>query len=229
MPTENGAIMFAARTNHLRTRQGHDHSRVTNVELFFDLVFVFAVTQLSHGLLEHRTPLGAMQIGIRTANTASSTPVAISANGGSNGPPDISNLSPRDRADRLYDRMMRLHEERKTDSVSFFAPMALQAYAAIPDQDAHTRYDMARIAMVAGTLPVAQAQADTILRGDSTHLLGLILAADLARAANDMAKATKLEATLLAQLARERARNLPEYQAHDREITSVVERLQGKR
>jgi low temperature requirement protein LtrA len=64
MPTENGAIMFAARTNHLRTRQGHDHSRVTNVELFFDLVFVFAVTQLSHGLLEHRTPLGAMQIGV---------------------------------------------------------------------------------------------------------------------------------------------------------------------
>jgi low temperature requirement protein LtrA len=31
------------------------------IELFFDLVFVFAVTQLSHGLLEHLTPLGAMQ------------------------------------------------------------------------------------------------------------------------------------------------------------------------
>ena len=35
--------------------------RVTFVELFFDLVFVFAVTQLSHGLLEHLTPLGALQ------------------------------------------------------------------------------------------------------------------------------------------------------------------------
>ena len=39
---------LAARTSHLRVR--HGHSRVTFVELFFDLVFVFAVTQLSHGL-----------------------------------------------------------------------------------------------------------------------------------------------------------------------------------
>ena len=36
----------------------HDHARVTYVELFFDLVFVFAVTQLSHILLEHLTPSG---------------------------------------------------------------------------------------------------------------------------------------------------------------------------
>ena len=38
------------------------HSRVTNAELFFDLVFVFAVTQLSHTLLHHFTPLGAVQV-----------------------------------------------------------------------------------------------------------------------------------------------------------------------
>ena len=41
------------------TRGGHEHSRVTFVELFFDLVFVFAVTQLSHSLLEHLTLMGA--------------------------------------------------------------------------------------------------------------------------------------------------------------------------
>jgi low temperature requirement protein LtrA len=38
------------------------HARVTNAELFFDLVFVFAVTQLSHTLLHHFTPLGAVQV-----------------------------------------------------------------------------------------------------------------------------------------------------------------------
>jgi low temperature requirement protein LtrA len=37
----------------LRTRSEHTPSRVTTVELFFDLVFVFAVTQLSHRLLAH--------------------------------------------------------------------------------------------------------------------------------------------------------------------------------
>jgi low temperature requirement protein LtrA len=54
-------MTFASRTNHLRTRHGQDHHRVTFVELFFDLVFVFAVTQLSHGLLKHLTPLGGLQ------------------------------------------------------------------------------------------------------------------------------------------------------------------------
>ncbi|HEV7636329.1 MAG TPA: low temperature requirement protein A [Bradyrhizobium sp.] len=37
------------------------HSRVTYAELFFDLVFVFAVTQVSHTLLGRFTPLGALQ------------------------------------------------------------------------------------------------------------------------------------------------------------------------
>ncbi len=38
--------------------------RVTNIELFFDLVYVFAVTQLSHYLLGHATAAGALQAGL---------------------------------------------------------------------------------------------------------------------------------------------------------------------
>jgi low temperature requirement protein LtrA len=45
--------------NLLRSRDAH--ARVTYVELFFDLVFVFAVTQLSHTLLEHLSFAGALQ------------------------------------------------------------------------------------------------------------------------------------------------------------------------
>jgi low temperature requirement protein LtrA len=40
----------------------NQHSRVTYAELFFDLVFVFAVTQISHTLLAHFTPPGALQV-----------------------------------------------------------------------------------------------------------------------------------------------------------------------
>jgi low temperature requirement protein LtrA len=40
----------------------HQHSRVTYAELFFDLVFVFAVTQISHTLLAHFSPLGVLQV-----------------------------------------------------------------------------------------------------------------------------------------------------------------------
>src|SRR6266403_931634 len=39
----------------------HQHSRVTYAELFFDLVFVFAVTQISHTLLGRLPPLGLAQ------------------------------------------------------------------------------------------------------------------------------------------------------------------------
>lgn len=39
----------------------HGHHRVTNIELFFDLVFVFAVTQLSHLLISNFTLQGGAQ------------------------------------------------------------------------------------------------------------------------------------------------------------------------
>src|ERR1700729_2126448 len=39
----------------------NQHSRVTYAELFFDLVFAYAVTQISHTLLGRFTPLGALQ------------------------------------------------------------------------------------------------------------------------------------------------------------------------
>ena len=45
-----------------RFHRAHDadrESRVTSLELFYDLVFVFAVTQVSHHLLEHLTGPGS--------------------------------------------------------------------------------------------------------------------------------------------------------------------------
>ena len=42
----------------LRVRTGIQ--RVANIELFFDLVYVFAVTQLSHYLLGHATMEGSL-------------------------------------------------------------------------------------------------------------------------------------------------------------------------
>jgi low temperature requirement protein LtrA len=48
----------------LRQREHADAGRVGMVELFFDLVFVFAITQLSHTLLADLSPLSALQIGM---------------------------------------------------------------------------------------------------------------------------------------------------------------------
>jgi len=52
------------RSGLLRDRSGEQ--RVSVLELYFDLVFVFAVTQLSHGLLTHLIWPGAIQTLILT-------------------------------------------------------------------------------------------------------------------------------------------------------------------
>jgi low temperature requirement protein LtrA len=49
---------------HSLRRPRSGHAQVTNIELFFDLVYVFAVTQLSHYLLGHLTLTGALQCGL---------------------------------------------------------------------------------------------------------------------------------------------------------------------
>lgn len=52
---------MSATSNGLLRARGTASERVTSLELFFDLVYVFAVTQLSHLLLEHLSVRGAFQ------------------------------------------------------------------------------------------------------------------------------------------------------------------------
>ena len=135
---------------------------------------------------------------------------------------DISQLSPEERADRLFNRVMQLEIEGKTDSVRFFAPMAISAYQMIGPLNADQRYDMGRIAEVAGALPLARAQADSILREQPAHLLGLVLAARVATLDRDVARARQMESRLLAAESAELAKGLPEYQRHEADIMSAL-------
>ena len=47
--------------NGLLRAKDHAAGRVAFLELFYDLVFVFAITQLSHLLLQHYSVLGAIE------------------------------------------------------------------------------------------------------------------------------------------------------------------------
>jgi double zinc ribbon protein len=136
--------------------------------------------------------------------------------------PDISSMSPRERADRLYDRIMRLDTEGKKDSVLFFAPMAISAYQMIQNPDADARFDMGRIAEVAGALPAARSEADSILARQPTHLLGLVLAMRTARASGDAAGAAAYHAKLRAAQKSELAKKLPEYDRHIADIRDAL-------
>jgi hypothetical protein len=136
--------------------------------------------------------------------------------------PDISNLSPQERADRLYNRVMLLASQGKVDSVQFFAPMGINAYQALAPLNIDQRYDMGRIAEVAGALPLAQAQADTILRENPNHLLGLILQARLAALARDTARLRAFERRIVSTERAEIATGKAEYTRHQEDITSAV-------
>ena len=136
--------------------------------------------------------------------------------------PDISNLSPRERADRLYDRVMRLSSEGKTDSVQFFAPMALSVYQSLGPLDADLRYDFGRVAEVSGAAGIARAQADSILAADSTHLLGLVLGVRAAQLRGDSTAARAFSRRLLAAEPSESAKKLPEYQRHQGDILEAL-------
>ena len=136
--------------------------------------------------------------------------------------PDISNMSPQERADRLFDRVMRLASEGKADSIGIFAPMAIQAYQMIGTLDADQRYDMGRLAETMGDGVLAAAQADTILAQQPNHLLGLILAMRAAGLNEDDAARRRYEQRFLAAEPQESKRNLPEYQRHRAEITDAL-------
>lgn len=135
--------------------------------------------------------------------------------------PDISSMTPRERADRLFDRVMRLQAEGKADSIQFFAPMALGVYDELTRGDTldlDLRYDYGRVAEVTGANDIATAQADTILRQEPTHLLGLLLAARSARARGDSAAASQFEQRLLAAEPAETKKKLIEYERHQGDI-----------
>ena len=142
--------------------------------------------------------------------------------------PDISTMSAEEQATRLHDRVMGLAERGRSDSVQFFAPMAIGAYQRLDSLTLDHRYDLGSIAVVSGDQDLARAQSDTILARSPNHLLGLILGISAARSAGDTPRAQALERRLAAVASTERAKQLPEYRMHQREIEAAVRAASGR-
>ncbi|HXM37698.1 MAG TPA: zinc ribbon domain-containing protein [Gemmatimonadales bacterium] len=127
-------------------------------------------------------------------------------------PPDISQMSPEERANRLFNRVMTLAEAGKTDSVRFFLPMALGAYSQLPALDNDARYHIGLLHLAGGDVAAGLAQADTIQRSAPTHLFAYVLRAH----AGDR----RAYADFLRHEAAELARNRPEYTEHRDALTA---------
>jgi Double zinc ribbon len=142
--------------------------------------------------------------------------------------PDISQMSPEERATRLYDRMMSAFEAGHMDTVQMFAPMATAAYELLPTMTLDDRYDLGRLGEISGAYPLAAAEADTILRQNTNHLLGLILAAQAAHSMNQSAAEKKYLDRLVKAAPAEQAKKLPEYQQHENDIKAALTQARAR-
>ncbi len=136
------------------------------------------------------------------------------SSGDSVSPPDISQMSPEERASRLFNRVMILAQSGKQDSVNFFLPMAVGAYQQLPALDSDARYHVGLLQLAGGNTAAALAEADTILRGTPTHLFGFVLRAHAYQQLGNRGKESRAYADFLKAEPAERARNRPEYDDH---------------
>jgi hypothetical protein len=141
--------------------------------------------------------------------------------------PDISQMSPAERAERLFNRIMKESEAGNIEGVRTFMPMALQAYDALAPLNEDQHYDVGRMAVAAGDTTLARAEADTILAKNPTHLLGLALAASAARLSGSPTRAREFDVRLLAAEPKERASGLGEYLLHKNDIDAAITAARG--
>lgn len=130
-------------------------------------------------------------------------------------PPDLSRMTPRERFDRLYRRVLGAAETGDTATAARFAPMAFTAYGQLDSADADARYQAAVLHLhVQGDTASALRLADTVLAANSHHLLGHLIRAMAARLVGDQLLLERAEAGLLKSWDAEMKAARPEYAAH---------------
>jgi len=159
-----------------------------------------------------------------TSDSGAGQQAAMAPLSGTSSAPDISNMSPEERASRLFNRVMAYSEQGKMDSARFFAPMAIQAYQMIGPLDPHARYDIGAISAAVGETAMARVEADSILAAQPTNLLGLVLAIRTATMAGDAQGAARFQRRLVAAAPSERAKGAKEYTEHGRDIDEALKK-----
>jgi hypothetical protein len=128
--------------------------------------------------------------------------------------PDISGMSPRERFDRLFNRIMQAAERGDATEVEQFTPMALGAYQQLDTVDVDDRYHAAVIHLQAGQIPEAQSLADTILAEAPGHLFGYLVRGTAAEINNHPAVRRTAQREFLKHYDAEMAANRVEYLEH---------------
>ena len=179
------------------------------------VTFAVALTLFIQG--QTATRVGDMPLSGALPQAERATPAGGPMAGAGPGAVDLNSMTPRQAADRLFDRVMREDEAGNEAQAQQFATMAIQAYGMLPpaeiDEDAH--FHLGLLDLVLGDTDGADREADLILSLDGDHLLALSLKARVAEARGDEAARLDAYNRFLDALPAGLASGKPEYQMHD--------------
>jgi len=130
-------------------------------------------------------------------------------------PPDLGSMSPRERFDRFYNRVMTAAEAGNTAEVSRFSPMAFAAYGQLDSADADARYHAAVLYLhVASDTAAALRLADSIAIDAPGHLFANLIRGTAARQSGNAALLARSQREFLAAWAGEMQKDRSEYRDH---------------
>jgi hypothetical protein len=144
----------------------------------------------------------------------SSSQSAAAAFSPSGTPPDLSSMSPREAADRLFNRVMSASERGDRVEAMQFVPMALQAYNGLGTLDNDARYHVALIHLTAGDTAKARVQIDSLRKSVPGHLLASMLEYQIAERDGKEGAARQAYKAFLAAYNAEIAAGRTEYEDH---------------
>lgn len=127
---------------------------------------------------------------------------------------DLSSMTPRQAADRLFNRVMAAYENQDMAQAVQFAPMALEAYKLVETLDADAEYHVGLINYVLGNMEDVRRQIEILRKDSPDHLLASVLEIKVAKQAGDEKTVAETLAKAAAVYEKEMKRGLPEYVAH---------------
>ncbi|UCH73478.1 MAG: hypothetical protein JSU82_14195 [Rhodospirillales bacterium] len=162
------------------------------------------------------------------APVAPPAPAARAPSSGAGDAVDLATMSPREAADRLFNRVVMASEQGDMDEALRFAPKAIQAYGQVDRLDADAHYHMGLIYSVMGDFDNVRNQVSIIRQYTPDHLLALILEHDAAEQEGNSVGADRAAAAFAEAYDSEIMAGRPEYDAHRNTIESFRTEKAGR-
>ena len=140
-------------------------------------------------------------------------PAAVGPAGGAAGV-DLSSMTPREAADRLFNRVMTAVSANDNAEVVNFLPMAIRALELAEPLDTDGKFHLVLLRLTGQFNAEALEGAEEILAEQPNHLLGLAMAGDASLALGDSASARAYYGRWLEAYETEATKDLLEYRDH---------------